>query len=183
LPALGLGALSPADACEQLLLPLLRRIGDEWEAGRLDLAAEHFASSMIRAKLLHYLDFLPRPADGPLAVCACPGDERHELGLLAFAVHASSTGWRTLVLGAGTPVADAVGAALRRKAELLVLALTMDLGIAERQALAVSLARARVERPLRVVAGGPGAERAADFLATLGIEVVRSFRFPLRLPR
>lgn len=180
LAALDMGALTPADACDRLLLPLLRRIGDEWAVGRLDVAAEHFAASVVRAKLLRYLDYLPRPADGPLVVCACPDEERHELGLLAFAVHAASSGWRTVVLGAGTPLADAIGAAVRLKADLLALALTMNLGAVARHQLAASLAHGRAVRPLRVLAGGPAAERDADFLATLGIEVASSFRPALR---
>jgi DNA-binding transcriptional MerR regulator/methylmalonyl-CoA mutase cobalamin-binding subunit len=179
LPVLALAALDPVDACDRVLLPLLRKIGVEWQAGRLDIAAEHFASSIIRAKLLHYLDFLPRPASGPLVVCACPGDERHELGLLAFAVHAASSGWRVLLLGAGTPFAEAVSAASRRHADLLAVALTMDLSAEEHRRMAGVLAKARAARPLRVLAGGPAADRDAEFLAGIGVEVARSFRTDL----
>lgn len=176
LSVLALGTLEPVDACERVLLPLLRKIGIEWEAGRLDIASEHFASSIIRAKLLHYLDFLPRPAHGPMVVCACPGDERHELGLLGFAVHAASSGWQVLILGAGTPFGEAVSAANRRRADLLAVALTMDLSADERRQMAEALAKARATRPLQILAGGQGAERAAEFLASIDVEVARSFR-------
>jgi methanogenic corrinoid protein MtbC1 len=179
LPVFALGALSPVDVCERVLLPLLRKIGVEWQAARLDIAAEHFASSIIRAKLLHYLDFLPRPANGPLVVCACPGDERHELGLLAFAVHAASSGWRVLLLGAGTPFGEAVSAANRRHADLLAVALTMELSAEERRQMAEALAKVRAARQLRVLAGGSAADRDAEFLASIGVEVAQSFRAEL----
>jgi len=88
-----------------VVLPLLREVGDRWHRGELTVAQEHFASSLLRARLLG----LARGWDagrGPRAVLACLPDERHELGLIIFGIALRAQGWRITYLGADTPVAS-----------------------------------------------------------------------------
>jgi DNA-binding transcriptional MerR regulator len=85
------------------LLPLLREIGDRWQRGELSVAKEHFASNVLRGRLLG----LARGWDhgvGPRAVLACAPGERHELALIVFGIALRAQGWRITYLGADTPV-------------------------------------------------------------------------------
>lgn len=50
-----LAILPPPIACEQVLLPVLREIGERWHCGALTVGAEHFGTNVIRAKLLGLL--------------------------------------------------------------------------------------------------------------------------------
>jgi DNA-binding transcriptional MerR regulator/methylmalonyl-CoA mutase cobalamin-binding subunit len=126
LPVLSLGAMAPAVACDEVLLPLLRAMGDAWERGTLSVAAEHFGSGLVRAKILQYLQFVSRAGQGPRLVCACPENERHEGGLLAFAVHAAGAGWDVIYLGASTPVGEALDTAVRLEARAVAFSFTAD---------------------------------------------------------
>jgi DNA-binding transcriptional MerR regulator len=86
-----------------VLLPLLREIGDRWQRGELSVAQEHFASNVLRGRLLG----LARGWDhgvGPRAVLACAPGERHELALIVFGIALRAQGWRITYLGADTPV-------------------------------------------------------------------------------
>jgi DNA-binding transcriptional MerR regulator len=86
-----------------VVLPLLREIGDRWHRGELTVAQEHFASSLLRGRLLG----LARGWDqgvGPRALLACPPGERHELGLIVFGIALRAQGWRITYLGADTPI-------------------------------------------------------------------------------
>lgn len=86
-----------------VVLPLLRETGDRWHRGELTVAQEHFASSLLRARLLG----LARGWDqgvGPRAVLACLPGERHELGLIVFGIALRAQGWRITYLGADTPI-------------------------------------------------------------------------------
>jgi DNA-binding transcriptional MerR regulator/methylmalonyl-CoA mutase cobalamin-binding subunit len=152
-PVLTAGGLTPVAACEEILLPLLRLIGEGWERGTLSVAAEHFGSALVRAKILHYLEFLGRTVSGSRLVCACPGVELHEGGLMAFAVHAAALGWRVVYLGASTPIDQAVETATRVQAEVLALSLTIPATAAELESL---LAVITEKKPpgLRVLVGG-----------------------------
>ena len=86
-----------------VVLPLLRETGDRWHRGELTVAQEHFATSLLRARLLG----LARGWDqgvGPRAVLACLPGERHELGLIVFGIALRAQGWRITYLGADTPI-------------------------------------------------------------------------------
>lgn len=85
-----------------VVLPLLQDIGDRWSAGDITVAQEHYATHMIRARLLG----LARGWGGGIGPCAvlatAPGEE-HDLGLIAFGLSLWRRGWRIVFLGANTP--------------------------------------------------------------------------------
>jgi DNA-binding transcriptional MerR regulator/methylmalonyl-CoA mutase cobalamin-binding subunit len=179
LPVLTLGALPPDAACEEVLVPLLRAIGDAWERGTMSVAAEHFGSALVRAKILQYLQYLGRPGQGPRLVCACPEQERHEGGLLAFAVHAAASGWRIVYLGANTPLSDATDTAVRLEAEALALSITSE--AVDVPALISTLGEfARGHARPRLIAGGRVAIAHREELERAGVIVGEQARVALQ---
>jgi DNA-binding transcriptional MerR regulator len=87
----------------EVLLPYLHDLGDAWERGEVTVAQEHFASNVIRGRLLG----LARgwgAGMGPHALLACPPGELHDLGLIAFGLALHSRGWRITFLGQDTPI-------------------------------------------------------------------------------
>jgi cobalamin-dependent methionine synthase I len=84
------------------------------------VAEEHFASNLVRGRLLGLARGWDR-GRGPRAVLACPPGERHDLGLLAFGLALREHGWRITFLGADTPL-DTLAETVRSLApEALVL--------------------------------------------------------------
>ena len=97
-----LASVSVESVLQDVILPYLAGLGDRWARGDASVGQEHFASSMIRGRLLG----LARgwgAGRGPMMVLACPPGEEHELGLIAFGILASRRGWRITYLGANTP--------------------------------------------------------------------------------
>lgn len=95
----------------ELVLPYLHDLGDRWRRGKASIAEEHFASSVLRGRLLGLARGWGRGL-GPQAVLACAPGEEHDLGLIAFGLALRSHGWRIAYLGANTPidtVAEAAG--------------------------------------------------------------------------
>ena len=87
----------------EVVLPYLHDVGERWETGELTVAQEHFASGIIRGRLLG----LARGWDtgvGPRALMACPPDEHHDLGLVCFGLALREHGWRITHLGNDTPI-------------------------------------------------------------------------------
>jgi methanogenic corrinoid protein MtbC1 len=167
-PVLTAGGLAPAAACDQVLLPLLRRIGDEWERGELSIAAEHFGSALVRAKIIHYLEFLGRSTEGPRLVCACPPNERHEGGLMAFAVHAAALGWQVVYLGASTPLEQALETVTQVGAEALAMSFTTAISRADVEAMLGTFAAASA---VHIVVGGTAALAHRDLFEKAGVKV------------
>ena len=106
-----LASVSVDVALTDVVLPYLRDLGDRWAAGRASVAQEHFASNLIRGRLLA----LARDwdsGDGPALLLACLPGEAHDLGLIVFGILAARRGWRVTFLGSDTPL-DTVRAAIR----------------------------------------------------------------------
>ncbi|MDQ6815849.1 MAG: cobalamin B12-binding domain-containing protein, partial [Actinomycetota bacterium] len=88
----------------ELILPTLTQLGLGWDKDTLGISQEHFASNLIRGRLLSLARLWGR-GGGPLALLACAPGEAHDISLLAFGLLLRSHGWRILFLGADTPVA------------------------------------------------------------------------------
>lgn len=107
-----LASLSLDAVLAEVALPYLRELGDAWERGEATVALEHFASALVRGRLLG----LARgwgAGGGPHALLACPSGELHDLALIAFGLALRARGWRITYLGQDTPleaVAEHAGA-------------------------------------------------------------------------
>jgi len=168
-----LGAL-PFDArVEEVLMPLLRRVGDLWSRGEATVAQEHFVSVFARERLDWMLGFLSAaPADGPEAVFAGLPGERHELGLMGAAVQLATRGWRVTYLGADVPFPDLEAMLADRRAALLCTSVVMPVSHGD----AVELARTlRKLAPARtgVVLGGEGIPEGVPEVPVKGVAVFR----------
>jgi DNA-binding transcriptional MerR regulator len=98
-------ALAPETLLDNVLVPLLRRVGIGWQASPRNIAREHFTSTLVRASLLHGLaDRVDRA--GPLVLAAAPAGETHDIGVIMAAVALATDGWHPVVLGAQTPWAS-----------------------------------------------------------------------------
>lgn len=91
-------------ALDEVLLPVLRAVGDGWQEDPRVIAREHFATNTLRPRLQRLLRTAPR-AGARSVLAAAPELEEHDLGLLAAAVTAASSGWLVHYLGPRTPTA------------------------------------------------------------------------------
>ena len=103
-----------------VVMPYLHDLGVRWERGELSVAQEHFASNVLRGRLLGMARGWGRGA-GPRALLACPEGERHDLGLIAFGLALRERGWRIDYLGPDTPVESIEEAARRTDPSVVVL--------------------------------------------------------------
>lgn len=87
-----------------LIGPILIKVGDLWEEGRITTAHEHFASSFLRSKIEGLSNSFPHSSFLPKAVAVCGPGERHELGLLMFTMFLRRKGFEVIFLG--TSVAE-----------------------------------------------------------------------------
>jgi methanogenic corrinoid protein MtbC1 len=160
--------LGPLEFLERRAAPFLTAIGDAWADGTLDVRHEHFASAALGDFLRSARQPLDDRATGPVAALATLPGELHGLGLQMAAVVFAQVGWRALVLGVDTPVAQI--AALAREAPIAAVALSCVQPRAARQRMTASLRALRRELPRRLplLVGG-----AAAPASQAGIETFR----------
>ena len=150
----------------EVLLPYLRELGERWERGEVSVAQEHFASVVLRGRLLALARGWDRGA-GPRALLACAPAEQHELGLLVFGLALRQFGWRITFLGADTPIDTLTAAAADLSpAAVVLIALTAEKLEPHRGRLA------RLGRDTRLLLGGPGAQEG--LAAGVGAELLPS---------
>ena len=88
---------------QDVVLPLLHRLGERWQRGEVSVAQEHFASNLVRGRLLG-LARAASEGSGSTLVLACPPGEEHDLPLIMFRIVAGRRGRRVVFLGADTPI-------------------------------------------------------------------------------
>jgi len=146
-----LEALGLERAIAGVIIPALAEIGVGWKRDPLAIGREHFASNLIRARLLSLARLWGR-GSGPLALLACPEGERHDISLIAFGLILRSRGWRIVFLGAETPMKTIERAVETTGPDLTVLA-GFDPLVLESQKSSLR----RLAGRGRLLLGGPGA--------------------------
>ena len=144
-----------------LILPALTEIGRRWEAGEAEISQEHFASNVIRGRLLSLARLWGR-GTGPLALLACAPGEQHDISLLAFGLLLRSHGWRILFLGADTPMST-IKATAQVTGPAAVVLVAFDPALLESEATAIR----QLARVAPLFLGGPGAAADLSRLATV----------------
>jgi methanogenic corrinoid protein MtbC1 len=101
------GGLDIDDIYIEVMQPALYEIGHRWAFGDLNVAQEHYASTLTQS-LLDVLSASrrPPPPDGRLAIVTATPDEQHTLGARMVADFLEADGWEALLLGAGAPTRD-----------------------------------------------------------------------------
>lgn len=106
---------------EELLMPLLKELGERWESDQGSVAEEHFFGFYLRNKLGARFHHRARGRSGPAILLACLPGDRHEVGLLLFSLAASEMGYQTIVLGADMPIDELPAAAMKTASKAIVL--------------------------------------------------------------
>jgi DNA-binding transcriptional MerR regulator len=150
-----LATVSVEAAMAEVLVPLLHELGDRWQAGEATVGQEHFASNLVRGRLLGIARGWAN-GSGPAFVLACPPGEEHDLGLMMFGIAMARRGARVIFLGADTPV-DTIAETVREvEPEGVVIAVTRSVPLA-----AAATELEAMARNVAVYVGGPGVDQGA----------------------
>ena len=136
------------------ILPYLADVGERWERGEASVAQEHFASNLIRGRLLAIARGWDR-GSGPRALLACAPGELHDLPLIAFGLALADRGWRISFLGPDTPIESISDAGAVLHPEAVVIAATIGDGLEP-----VSRALRTIARTTRLYLAGRGVQPA-----------------------
>lgn len=93
---------------DTVLFPFMKRVGMLWQTGTIDPSHEHFASNLIRDRIIVEIDKVEKPAkkDVKRFLLFLPEAEMHETGLLFARYLLKKCGHDTLYLGSEIPYSD-----------------------------------------------------------------------------
>jgi DNA-binding transcriptional MerR regulator len=91
-----------------VLYPFMKKVGMLWQTGAIDPSHEHFASNLIRDKIIVEIDKVKKPTkvDSKRFLLFLPESEMHETGLLFARYLLKNCGHETLYLGQEIPYGD-----------------------------------------------------------------------------
>lgn len=91
-----------------VLFPFMKRVGMLWQTGTIEPSQEHFASNLIRDKIIVEIDKLKRPEKKKKLrfILFLPEAEMHETGLLFARYLLKRCGHETIYLGSEIPYTD-----------------------------------------------------------------------------
>lgn len=157
--------LSATELLDDLLAPLMQRIGDQWKQGTLRPFQEHMASAVVRSFL--GLSLAEASPLAPVLVSATPSRQRHELGAMLATASAAAEGWRVVYLGPDLPPEEIAAAALHQGARVVALSLVYP---PDDALLRDDLRRLRrlLDPRTDMIVGGRAASAYADILQETG---------------
>jgi MerR family transcriptional regulator, light-induced transcriptional regulator len=146
-----------------VVLPYLHELGERWERGEASVAQEHFASNVLRGRLLGLARGWGEGV-GPRAVLACAPGELHDLPLIVFGLVLAERGWPITYLGPDTPVATILETLADLEPRLVVISAITRQSLRAAQPQLTELAR---KVPLALAGAGVTADLARAIGASL----------------
>jgi DNA-binding transcriptional MerR regulator/methylmalonyl-CoA mutase cobalamin-binding subunit len=116
-------ALSTPALLDQVLVPLLKEIGERCRVGSMRISQEHVATAVLRTYLAQLVAGYTVTERAPVLVIATPAGQRHELGALMVALSAAAEGWKVVYLGADLPAEEIAYVALETRAVAVALSI------------------------------------------------------------
>jgi DNA-binding transcriptional MerR regulator len=110
-----LSARGITNTWNEVIVPLLILIGDEWAESGTGIETEHLVSEIIKRLLQEANASIQNPINARPVLLACLGEEMHSLALYALGAALSERKIATQFLGARTPI-EAISAVVKRSA-------------------------------------------------------------------
>ncbi len=159
---------------EELLIPLLEKIGQNWQEGIYRVVNEHMASTIVGAFLSNLRDGHKIPETAPKILFTTPTGQYHEFGALLAAATAASLGWKVIYLGPNLPITDFMAAAEQLNAKAVALSLIYP---PDDPQLKKELEKLKIMRKdIAVIAGGRVADTYLSTLNELGAYLVNDMK-------
>lgn len=158
---------------EEVVIPLVYKIGDMWHNGEIRVANEHLASSVIRSFLFNLLESYTMNESAPVLISATPRGQEHELGALIAAVVAAASGWKVVYLGSNLPAEEigAVASYLNAKVVAVSLVYPSDDPVLPKE---LRKLKQVLNSGVSIIAGGRAANGYLNVLDEIGAFVVKN---------
>jgi methanogenic corrinoid protein MtbC1 len=150
--------VSTLDIYEELIAPAMRLIGRWYEVDAVDEAQEHLASN-ITERMMSRASALTSAScrhDG-IAIVGCGPGSFHTIGLRMVSDMLRIHGWKTLFLGANTPITGFINAVENHRPTLVLVGGTSEGTLVDTLSLVEKLAACRSRtHSFQIGAGGQG---------------------------
>jgi len=143
------------DVLENLITPVMRRIGDGWHKGEIPITVEHLASQLVMHKLHRWTGQENITKQDSLIMAACAPNEQHQIGMLMLVLLLRKRGWDARYFGTDLAM-EGIGYTLNLlQPRMVILSATLPENAKKASALFQDLKSVPDPKPV-VVLGGSG---------------------------
>ena len=115
--------LSQPVLINDLVEPMMYRIGEMWSQGTIKISHEHMASAIVRSLLGNMAGAYRMNGAAPCLIATTPAGQLHEFGALIATIVAASAGWRAYYLGPNMPAADIASSVQQGRTDAVALSI------------------------------------------------------------
>ena len=147
---------------DELIAPVLNRIGDAWSAGEIHVGDEHrMSESLIQTLAVIYdnikAGLAPTNENRPTAIVGCGEGIQHDIGARIIRILLEESGWNAIYLGANVPTEEFAAQQTKHHARLVCISLVPPATAADADRTKRILARMYDgEHPYSLILGGSG---------------------------
>lgn len=145
------GSVEVVAILDNLISPVLREIGEGWLRGEISISQEHRASRLIH-RIIDNIDVARRGRPHGRVIVTTPSNEDHELPAAMASVALKAEHWTVINLGARVPPQDLIDFAIKERADLVVLSVTISDHLVEAHETAAKLSSVKIP----CIVGGNG---------------------------
>lgn len=160
---------------ENLIVPLVYKIGDLWHDGTIRVANEHLATAVIRSFLVDLIDRHSYSENSPIIVSATPHGQDHEFGALIVGVVAASLGWKVIYLGPDLPMEETAAVTDYLGAKVIALSIVYPNDDPRLRKDLLNLKKVLPES-VSLLVGGRAVNGYLDVLDKIGANVVKDIK-------
>lgn len=160
---------------ENLIVPLVYKLGELWHEGFIRVAHEHLATAVIRSFLVSLIEQNKHREDAPIIISATPRGQDHELGAMIVGVTAASLGWKVIYLGPNLPVEEIAAVADSLEAKVVALSIVYP-GDDKQLKLDLQNLKRMVPENLNILVGGRASTGYLDVIDEIGATHVKDTR-------
>lgn len=166
---------------DEVVIPLLNKVGVGWSDGAIHIAQEHIASAVIRTFLYNLRESYKRFEFSKRIILTTPLGHTHEFGALIASIVAASEGWNSIYLGPDLPSSEIIVAASRLDPKIVGLSFVFTPAT---EGLTKDLENLKhLPEGIKIVAGGAACRQYQTVIENLGgviLDDMNSFRNFLR---
>ncbi len=167
----GTALLGITGMLEQIVLPLLERVGWRWSEGTASVSEEHLATVVIRTYLDRLRASIMPGANAPRIVVTTPAKQHHEIGAMIVAITVASLGWHVTYLGPSLPSEEIADAVRRSRAQAVALSIVYPNNDPDLDAELRAI-RTNLGARMPIIVGGRAAAGYAEALFEIGARVI-----------
>ena len=140
-----------ADFFDKILRPVMSKIGEDWQNGKLAIATEHVASNVAQTLVKIIMEQVTGPGNKKKVLLCVPVGEEHHIGCDVLETYLTIKGFKIFNMGTSIPTESIIEFVNMKKPDIILISITIQDNVLAGQRLAKKI---REQTKIPILVGG-----------------------------